>query len=1445
MKHTKKLLSILLSLLMLLGALPLLSFAANDTIQYTYDADTKTLTVTGTGAMDDADVDFDSLFDSENPFDTTKLPYAWYQTYGREAEAIVVGENITRIGAGAFMDFCNVTSVTLPSTLTAIGEGAFMFCEALQTISFPAGLTEIGPFAFCATGLTAVDVPAGVTALREGAFGYCGKLRQVTLHEGMQTLEVAFPITNLQTLTIPSTVTSFSDEMIYGLQTIVNYSKTAVAGDCAYGFPQGDSVGAWFFRWEIENYGAILRAMFFEGQGDELDVFESMLPSVNAWMQAHCGVTFASFNDLIAAVENSGEDVSPQLVEVTIYCYDDSAEHTYAKNNGLDHYLIAADGTLGDTLCPDNGRGKAGENIDWWIDADTRTLHFSGSGDMDDNYYRPWRRKANLIEHVAFESPEGQPITSIGSYAFNGLTKLTALTVPEGVTSIGSYFLAGSGVKTLQLPATFAPTDWSDRILSGFTPDAITVADGNDKLEVYHGSLYLKKTEYVWTQSGGTQALTYTLLKMPTAGVGQALHPKTVYVEGYALEKLDGVTNFTIPASVRNLDSSALSRLANLATVTLEKRETPIGSWLNAFISDSPNFTAFVVAEDDPCYFVKDGMLLNKENNKLVAVPCGLKNVVLDETVTGMEYHGDSLPGLESVTVLNPDFSIESGFVQRETKIIGHTGSTAEDYAMQNGNEFESLEGLTLVSVVIDTSEAQTVFEQFDWPRFNEIGLKAVATYSDGSTRIFTDGFGYEGEIDPYRIGTCSFKVTYRDLKADFTATFVRKVIPVDYVPGEGYAQYYPTYTYSEETSIVEVISDKNAPGRIDFSFNESDRSRLNIVVAEDEALQNVLYTFSPDDTMCEMDFEAGKTYYVGITAPQLHSAQDTFWVSICPFLICSHPSATFEPAETGTCQQYLKKDHYVCDVCGRDLLLRDGAYYEPNSWEYKEWGPHTPGTHHEAVQATCTTGGNIEYWDCAVCGQTIYYNESDQTYYTTDPFITPYHGGLTIHYETAPTCTTPGNIAYYSCYVCGKYYEARGSYETGYSFDENAPEISPEDTVIPASHTLEPHPGYAPTCTAAGVSDYWKCTACGKSYLDEAATQEITPENVNDVMYPPALGHEMTFVSAKTATCQETGNSAYYKCERCEKFFEDEAGTTEITDKESVVLGKSAHTLSPVAGTASTCQTAGTIDHYECDVCHKLFRDAEGETEITDIAAPLADHDYGTWIAEVAATCSATGTKGHYTCAVCQKSFDADKHEITDLTIQVDGNNHVGSDVLKNQKAATCKEDGYTGDICCSACGNVKAPGETISKTTVAHSPAKTAAKANTCDAAGNIEYYTCTVCGKLFSDAACTQETTATAVTIPAKGHAYGAWTTVRKATCSQEGWEERVCANDGSHKDGRPIPKTAHVDDGNGYCKNCGADLRGGDRCKCGQIHTGPFAWLIKFFHGIQYFFKNLFK
>ena len=214
-------------------------------------------------------------------------------------------------------------------------------------------------------------------------------------------------------------------------------------------------------------------------------------------------------------------------------------------------------------------------------------------------------------------------------------------------------------------------------------------------------------------------------------------------------------------------------------------------------------------------------------------------------------------------------------------------------------------------------------------------------------------------------------------------------------------------------------------------------------------------------------------------------------------------------------------------------------------------------------------------------------------------------------------------------------------------------------------------------------------------------------------------------------------------------------------------------------------------------------------------------------------ATCTEPGVL-QVTCKYC----DATETR----TIQPTGTHSWDDGVITT--TATCKTDGiktYT----CTACNETRT--ENLGKNPQNHEGAanKTAAKNATCDAAGNIEYYTCSGCGKLFKDAARTQETNAAGVTIPKKNHAWGAWTTVRNATCTQEGLEQRVCANDSSHKETRPIAKTAHVDNGNGYCKNCGADLKGGDRCKCGEIHTGPFAWLIKFFHTIVYFFKNLGK
>ena len=97
----------------------------------------------------------------------------------------------------------------------------------------------------------------------------------------------------------------------------------------------------------------------------------------------------------------------------------------------------------------------------------------------------------------------------------------------------------------------------------------------------------------------------------------------------------------------------------------------------------------------------------------------------------------------------------------------------------------------------------------------------------------------------------------------------------------------------------------------------------------------------------------------------------------------------------------------------------------------------------------------------------------------------------------------------------------------------------------------------------------------------------------------------------------------------------------------------------------------------------------------------------------------------------------------------------------------ATCTEKAVCA-VCGHEYGNV-----------AGHKISKHAAKAPTCIDAGNIEYYSCSNCGKLFTDENGKNETTLAAVTIAATGkHSFGNWVITKKADCTNDGSREHSC-------------------------------------------------------------------
>lgn len=359
----------------------------------------------------------------------------------------------------------------------------------------------------------------------------------------------------------------------------------------------------------------------------------------------------------------------------------------------------------------------------------------------------------------------------------------------------------------------------------------------------------------------------------------------------------------------------------------------------------------------------------------------------------------------------------------------------------------------------------------------------------------------------------------------------------------------------------------------------------------------------------------------------------------------------------------------------------------------------------------------------------------------------------------------------------------------------------------------------------------------------------------------------------AEPSTCVKHGHNAYTVCDDC----------GEIMEGSDAELPLGEHT-----GGTATC-----IKKAICDVCHQEYGDFAAHNYIENVKT-----DY-------LKTAAACGSKAVYykSCSAC-----GGKSEETFETGEYDYTNHVGETYLKNQKEATCYEEGYTGDVYCSTCnreiskgqliaknahnpasvwttdetdhwkvcqiigcGNIidKAPhsggeatcvnkaicsvckveygdlapdnhvnteirgavaateeaegytgdkwcldcnqmieeGTVVAKLDHTHAMVKTEAKAATCEEDGNIEYYTCSKCGKRYNDELGTRELTDEEIIIEASGHSYstewksdadghwhectcgersdegthtfGDWMIIKEATATEDGSRERECS------------------------------------------------------------------
>lgn len=460
----------------------------------------------------------------------------------------------------------------------------------------------------------------------------------------------------------------------------------------------------------------------------------------------------------------------------------------------------------------------------------------------------------------------------------------------------------------------------------------------------------------------------------------------------------------------------------------------------------------------------------------------------------------------------------------------------------------------------------------------------------------------------------------------------------------------------------------------------------------------------------------------------------------------------------------------------------------------------HTPGRHTEAKPHTCVLNGNIEYWNCSVCGK--YFSDAECTReITVDQTVDPPQHSPVRHEAHAATCSSFGNTEYWECSVCHFYFADEAC----------TSQIGLESTVIPKTdHTPVTDAAVAATCNATGLTEGSHCSVCGTVIIAQNETEALghvwgewtvteqptcTAEgtethyctrdhNHSESRAVEMIDHALVPHAAKAATCTEDGNEAYWECSVCHRLFLDDEGANQTT-LQDVTVAATGHTPVTTATLEPTCTEAGHTGGTHCSVCDAVLtaptptsalghqwgdwivtvpatEDYDGsehrvcsvcsEEEIRTIPA-LGHTHVPNAVAEVPSTCAVAGHSAYWECTACHRYF-ADEGctmeiELGDTVLELAPHTHVTIPGV----AATCTSTGLTDGIKCSVCDLVIEERQVIPMTD--HNLEHHSATAPTCTENGNNEYWQCSDCHGYFSDANGNTSITESATVRPATGH------------------------------------------------------------------------------------------
>ena len=1168
MMKTKKILSVLLSVIMLLGIVPvsMLTASASDDV-FTYDISDNEATITSCEISATGDIVVPSSY---NGYPVTEIDLFAFLNCAK-IKSVYVPDSVKKIGNKAFSGCTLLEKVSLGKGVEKLGNEIFLNCDSLEEITVSADNSVYSSdsagvlynkdktellFYPVANELTVYSVAEKIAIIPDSTFSMSKNVKSVILGDNVKEIgnNAFFGSRSLETVKIGKGVEKIGAQAFNWCEKLTTI--TVEKGNSVY---ESDSDGVLYNKGKTE----ILK--YPENNAKTAFIVPSGIKAIrtHAFLNSE-NIKNVSIPKSVELIETSAFSGCTSIIEVDY----DGSEAEWNKisigsdNNAIKNAKINFAGGTSHThtytetsSTPATCKATGSKTLKCECgDTKTETIPVTGH-DFKDNVCS----YCNIQEFILLTNSQNAKITgyngnggavvipatiqnykvtAIGDFAFDSKTEITSITLPEGIEDIGSCAFYNTGYYN-------TASNWKDDVL------------------------YIGK---------------YLIVAKDSLGASYTVKEGTELIADYAFAAAKNLKSVTLPKEIKIIGDSAFSG-CKITSVTVDvteeewKENVIIGTGNDDFKAATFTYRAhehsFVVKEDEGV-----AATCLAEGKKISICKCGERkeevipakgHIFADNKCTGCGERQFNISIVDDKVTVNGCHASLTGTVTIPAIISGYKVAAIGDNAFAENKNIKKIilpAGIEAIGemafagsdIIVEFAGANEKYTVADGILYNKNKTELVYCPVSKATKEFTILSGV------IAISAGAFR----------NATVIEKITIPATVKSIG------KDVFSGCTGIKNVV----------FAGTKTQWSKVNIAEGND-ALLKAIFAYTDTSDIEDAKALAENLVVIGGKASTDETVivikaenEETKTISILKVAADGKTEVAIKTADTAI-ETYSNnyalafegwhktgnKTETEITVDGNTFEIRfifpvdaDGGHIyddeNPESFDatctlnggvkihcticdsfkvkYDDGKPatgHSFGEWKITKPKTCTVNGEMER-ACKVCGTT----EKDVVYAT----------GIHKYTETVtePTCTEKGYTTY-SCTTCDKTYTDKETAAKGHDYDVNVTT--------------------APECEKAGVSTY-TCKVCGDSKT-EAVT--ATGHRFEGKVVPPTYGEKGYTIY----TCQNPGCEASYK-----DSYVDALGKIISVKIDDVSLTKNdKHTISPtIEGIGSPEWTATYVVNDE-----------------------------------------------------------------------------------------------------------------------------------------------------------------------------------------------------------------------------------------------------------------------